>query len=78
MVIELDCSELARAIADDEVGRFAPVIAEIREWQVRDWMVELVLISKDINLVADRLARMGASGQHSGVCVPDSPLTPSS
>lgn len=73
LICEVDCQELISSLGDQERTRFMPVLQDINNWLLRDWIVVLQPVNRIANRVADRLARLGAESLQPGVHVWDNP-----
>ncbi|XP_057440347.1 uncharacterized protein LOC130732283 [Lotus japonicus] len=69
----VDCSELIRALEDEDNHRFFPILSDIRELISRQWKVSISDISQDCNQPADWLARRGAFTSSRALCILDTP-----
>lgn len=73
VICNTDCSDLLKALEDDERRQFLPILGEIRDLTSRSWNVSLSGISRDCNLPADWLAKKGAASPSMDLCLLDNP-----
>lgn len=73
VICNTDCSDLLKALEDDERRQFLPILGEIRDLTSRSWNVSLSVINRDCNLPADWLAKKGAASPSMDLCLLDNP-----
>ncbi|KAL6527506.1 ubiquitin-specific protease ubp15 [Orobanche gracilis] len=62
VIMECDCMELVQIINDNLPTRLttvAGVVKRIRSWLKRDWLVQVSFVVREVNMVADFLAKEG-------------------